>query len=126
MQQESPIAINAGIKTEASSVATNDALRTAVWQRINTALYCHVEPSLLLVGPDRARDEKFMDANLNTNGADAIVSGEGTPGGAGSEVAALRAAIAEARAAQQAAEERTMRATSRAMPLPTVTPLPRR
>ena len=69
MQQDTPIASNAGIKPETGAVtrarATDDVLRTEAWQRVNTALYWHVEPSLLLVGPDRARDERIMDANLN-------------------------------------------------------------
>ena len=69
IQQDTPIAYIADIKPEAGAVtrarAADDALRTEAWQRVNTALYWHIEPSLLLVGPDRARGERFMDANLN-------------------------------------------------------------
>jgi hypothetical protein len=65
VQQDAPIASIAGIRSETSSVATDEALRTAAWQRVNTALYWHVAPSLLLVGPDRVRDERFVDANIN-------------------------------------------------------------
>ena len=73
MQQESPDTNIATTKSEAGATtrarAAEEALHIDAWQRVNTALYWHVEPSLLLVGPDKARDERFMDAtSIETEG----------------------------------------------------------
>lgn len=65
IQHDAPQPTNA--KLEASltrSRAAADVLELESWQRVNTALYWHVEPSLLLTGPDKARDERFIDANI--------------------------------------------------------------
>ena len=66
IHSDTPIASIAKEEAGAStrSRAANEALQVEQWQRINTALYWHVEPSLLLVGPDKARDERFIDANV--------------------------------------------------------------
>ena len=70
MQQDAPIAITTSIKSESGATtrarATDDALRTEAWQRVNTALYWHVEPSLRLVGPVRAMSGSWTPTSTST------------------------------------------------------------
>ena len=61
-----PNDINVNIKAE-DRVETRASKAAALeeWQRKNTALFWHYEPSLILTGPDKHRDERTIDAMVN-------------------------------------------------------------
>ena len=51
-------------QTPEQAAATAASIRASInrWQRINTAIYWHVRPSLVITGPEFQKDTRFIDS----------------------------------------------------------------